>query len=213
MLKFLRILKLIVSLKKKSSKLYVVGNLCQFYSQSAGTWIFWRFYFWSKLQIQNANFDVKLNGAARFVPHRVACAFIFIKNSYIGKIRYHWKYAILDSKYVFICIVFTILGSGLKQTLSCNNIIFGEDDSITPCFVLLSYTQIPLSQSDYIMKTLASVFNASIGNSVFLVCLTIVRVVPIHKSGSEIADKIFRPISALSFIGKLFKRLIHSRLK
>ena len=47
--------------------------------------------------------------------------------------------------------------------------------------------------------------------SVFPTCLKIAGVVPIHKSGSEMEVKNYKPISTLPFIGKLFERFIHSK--
>ena len=65
---------------------------------------------------------------------------------------------------------------------------------------------------DIITPVLASLFNESVTNGIFPACLKVARVVPIHKSGSKTEIKNYRPISTLPFIGKLFERLIHSRL-
>ena len=65
---------------------------------------------------------------------------------------------------------------------------------------------------DIISPILASLFNESVSKGVFPACLKIARVVPIHKSGSKMEVKNYRPISTLPFVGKLFERLIHSRL-
>ena len=65
---------------------------------------------------------------------------------------------------------------------------------------------------DIITPVLASLFNESVTNGIFPACLKVARVVPIHKSGTKTEIKNYRPISTLPFIGKLFERLIHSRL-
>ena len=78
------------------------------------------------------------------------------------------------------------------------------------CIKIVSYKR--NSQVEIISQIFASLFSDSVSIGVFPACLKIAIVVPIHKSGSNIEVKNYKPISTLPFIGKLFERLIHSRL-
>ena len=63
----------------------------------------------------------------------------------------------------------------------------------------------------YISKQLADLFNLSLSSGVFPSLLKIAKVVPVHKKDSKLDCRNYRPISLLSNIEKILKKLIYKR--
>ena len=54
--------------------------------------------------------------------------------------------------------------------------------------------------------------NESLKSGTFPQVLKAARVVPIYKSGKKSIREIYRPISILSVLSKIFERVVHERL-
>jgi len=67
--------------------------------------------------------------------------------------------------------------------------------------------------SNILAPPIANLFNESIGTGVFPSCLKLARVIPIHKNGDHKSLNNYRPISTLSFLSKIFERLMFKRLQ
>ena len=65
---------------------------------------------------------------------------------------------------------------------------------------------------DLIIKPLCSIINHSFSNGKFPDLLKIVKVIPIHKGGSNQEMNNYRPISLLSIFDKIIEKLVHKRL-
>ena len=65
--------------------------------------------------------------------------------------------------------------------------------------------------ADIIALVLSSLINEAVGSGSYPNLFKVTRVTPIHKSGSEFDFKIYRPISALPFLNKVFERAVHAR--
>ena len=60
---------------------------------------------------------------------------------------------------------------------------------------------------------LTKIFNMSISNGEFIEDLKLVKVIPIFKNkGSSLDTGIYRPISLLSNIDKIFQKIVHKRM-
>ena len=65
---------------------------------------------------------------------------------------------------------------------------------------------------DQISKHLATICNLFFSTGIFPTILKTAKVIPIHKKDSKLEVSNCRPISLLSNIDKIFKKLMHSRL-
>ena len=65
---------------------------------------------------------------------------------------------------------------------------------------------------DQISKHLATIFNLSFSAGIFPTILKTAKVILIHKKDSKTEVSNCRPISLLSSVNKIFKKLMHSRL-
>lgn len=63
-----------------------------------------------------------------------------------------------------------------------------------------------------VSPVISSLINSSFFEGVFPINLKIARVIPIFKSGSRSSFSNYRPISTLSFLSKIFERIMFSRL-
>ena len=63
-----------------------------------------------------------------------------------------------------------------------------------------------------IAQPLATVFNISLGNGLFLDKLKIAKIIPTYKSEDRLLTNNYRPISVLPFFPKIFERLMYNRL-
>ena len=66
--------------------------------------------------------------------------------------------------------------------------------------------------SDHIADPLANIINKCIEKSIWPDALKAAEVVPIYKSGKKIVVNNYRPISLISYIAKIFEKVIYERI-
>lgn len=67
--------------------------------------------------------------------------------------------------------------------------------------------------SNFIVPVLTKIINDSFVNSTFPQCLKIAKVIPVHKSGSQLDLNNYRPISVLTTVSKIFEKALLIRLE
>ena len=66
--------------------------------------------------------------------------------------------------------------------------------------------------SPIVDEYIAIAFNKCILEKTYPTCFEVAKVIPLHKKGDESDPAIYRPISLLSSLGKLFEKLLHKRM-
>ena len=66
--------------------------------------------------------------------------------------------------------------------------------------------------SHFISEILANIYNSSIHSGIFPYKLKLSYIIPAHKGNSKMSIGNYRPISVIPIFGKIFEKLIHSRL-
>ena len=66
--------------------------------------------------------------------------------------------------------------------------------------------------SHFISEILANIYNSSIHSGIFPYKLKLSYVIPAHKGNSKMSIGNYRPISIIPIFGKIFEKLIYSRL-
>ena len=95
-------------------------------------------------------------------------------------------------------------GEILKLLSSLDTSKAGDIYSITP--KLLKCAKFEL------VENLTKMFNKSLKLGIFPDPLKLAKVIPIHKDGSRLVVSNYRPISLLPILGKIFERIIYTRL-
>ena len=136
-------------------------------------------------------------------------------NNYFGSIAEITKNEIPKTETVFSSFLGDNVESSFFMSPTTENEIsaiirlFDHKKAVGPCSIP---TQVLKIISPIISTHLSDIINISLNKGIFPSCLKSSYVVPIHKKDSKVLVENYRPISLLSNIGKIFEKIMHTRM-
>ena len=110
----------------------------------------------------------------------------------------------------------TYLSKSVQNSIFLNNTTCEEVISIISEFQNTKSSEIPIKVIKHIRNAIApylcKLYNSCISLGSFPSCLKIGRIIPVYKKGSKNGVSNYRPVSALPIFGKIFEKILYSRL-